>query len=261
MKRFFVIVVLFVALIFSVAACSKEKTEPEDSEQRQPTTTQVPNAEAVLSGKITHMYDDSILLAGTGAYDLYMISSVVDIYDANNQVIDTSALKAGQKVEIGYSGAVMESYPAQLGTPVYIKIIEQSEDMVGFYQTVINDLWNVDAGLNSDISLIAFDLSELSNLTDAEKSSLVYIVSSTHGLQGLSGTFDELSQQGYIDKENLYFEKGILFQFELGDVMEDSFTFHATKWRSGLGAFYFHKCKAVKTDDGWTYTIGSEMIS
>lgn len=250
MKRCHIIVIL--AFICSLAACSNKQPAAD---------AQMPKADAVLTAKIVQMYDSQFLLAGTGAADLYMLASVLDIYDEDNQITNADALKPGQTVEVGYSGMVMESYPAQLGTPVYIKIIEKGEDIVGFYEKILNDLWKVDEGLNSDISLLAFDLSQVTNLTNAEKSALVYIVSGAHSLEGITGTFDELSEQGYIDKENLYFENGLLFNFKVTNVTKDSFSFDVTKWRSGLGAYTFHECKAVKTDNGWSYTIGSEMIS
>jgi len=137
----------------------------------------------------------------------------------------------------------------------------QGEELVGFYQTILDDLWKVDEGLNSEINVLAFDLSQVSNLTEAEKDELVNLVSKSHGVEGIRGTFDELSEQGYIDKENLYFETGLLITIETTDVTEDRFTFDVTKWRSGDGAYFFIDCKAVKTGNGWSYTVGSEAIS
>ena len=276
------IIVLAISFILSLTACSDIKgnggsgtNEPSISSSQttgptgaaehnytaKPTDAQLPKADAVLAGKIIRVNDKSLLLAGTGASDLYTVSSTSAVYDIDNKASDQSTLKAGQNVEIGYSGAIMESYPAQLGDPVYIRITGQGDDMVGFYQTVLNDLWNVDSGLNSDISVLAFDLSKVTNLSDAEKSALVYVVSSSHNLQGITGTFDELSEQGYIDKDKAYFEKGILFIIEITDITEDSFTFKAEKWRSGDGAYYFIDCKAVRNDASWSYTVGSQAIS
>lgn len=137
----------------------------------------------------------------------------------------------------------------------------QGEALVGFYQTILDDLWNVDEGLNSGINVLALDLAQVSNLTEAEKDELVNMVSQSHGVEGIRGTFDELSEQGYIDKENLYFETGMLITIETTDVTEDSFTFDVTKWRSGTGAYFFIDCKAVKNGNGWSYTVGSEAIS
>lgn len=138
---------------------------------------------------------------------------------------------------------------------------EQGEALVAFYQAILDDLWNVDEGLNSDIDVLAFDLSKVSNLTEDEKDDLVEIVSKAHGVEGIRSTFDELSEQGYIDKETLNFETGMLIIIETADVTEDSFTFDTKKWRSGDGAYYFNDCKAVKGHDGWSYNIGSEAIS
>lgn len=252
MRRSAGVLALITTLFWVLTACSSPLSH---------TDPKLPEADAVLTGKIAKLYDDSFLLAGTGASDLYIVSSEPDLYNTDNTPADASALKAGLTVEIGYSGNIMESYPAQLDAPVYIKITGQEDDLTGFYQTILNDLWNVDAGLNSGISILAFDLSQVTNLSDAEKSALVYMVSSGHNLQGVTGTFDELSEQGYINKEYLYFENGMLFELTLSDVTEESFTFDASKWRSGTGAYFFSSCKAVKDGGVWSYTVGSEAIS
>ncbi len=289
MRKLFIIVLLL-SLILPLAACSDTKsasganmgtsstngsqtsgnngtntTEPNNTAEGNITGKSAgsapPKADAVLKGKIIQIDNKSLLLAGTGASDLFTISSALAVYDIDKKPADSSALKAGQNVEIGYSGAVMESYPAQPGNPVYIRITGQGDDLVGFYQTVLKDLWNVDKGLNSDISILAFDLSKVTNLDDAEKSALAYVMGGSYGLQGIKGTFDELNEQGYIDKDKLYFKNGILFKVEVSDVTDDGFTFKAEKWRSGDGAYYFLDCKAVRNDSGWSYTIGSQAIS
>lgn len=252
MKKRSIISVLVFVLVLSLAACSNKPGEG----------TQAPDgADAVLKGKIAQMYDGSCLIAGSDSSELYTVSTKLDILDADNKTTDASALKAGQTVEIGFSGEVMESYPAQLGNPTYIRITGQGDDLIGFYQRVLKDLWDVDDGLNPDSGVLAFDLSQLTNLTDAEKSALVYTVSNSYGLEGITGTFDELSEQGYIDKENLLFENGMLFEFKLTDIDDNSFTFDVRKWRSGTGAFFFNSCKAVKKGADWSYKVGSQAIS
>ena len=221
----------------------------------------LPKTDAILTGKIMHVDDDSFLLAGQGASDLYMVSKNLAIYDAEGRAAETIGLKAGQTVEIGFSGLVMESYPAQLGEPVYLRITGQEDDFVGLYQTALGDLWEVDPGLNGEIETMAFDLSKVSNLSDSEKSALIYLVSGSHGIFGISGTFDELAEQGYIDKDQLLFEKGILFQLEVTDTSKNGFVFNASKWRSGDGAYFYQDCQAVERNGNWEYTVGSEAIS
>ena len=133
------------------------------------------------------------------------------------------------------------------------------EGICELYLEVLEDLWNVDPGLNNEISKIGIDLSELSDLTEVEKDYVMSKFASKHNLQYIVGTFEELCEQGYIDKEKLIWEDGLFFSIKTN---EDKSTFDAQKWRSGLGAYFFGQCTAQKDTNGkWSYTIGQEMIA
>jgi len=127
------------------------------------------------------------------------------------------------------------------------------------YLKVLEDLWNVDSGLNNEITQIGIDLSELSNLTDDQKDYVMSHFASKHNLPYVVGTWGELCEQGYIDKENLIWEDGLFFSIKTN---EDKSTFDAQKWRGGLGAYFFGQCTAKKNADGtWSYTVGQEAIA
>ena len=86
---------------------------------------------------------------------------------------------------------------------------------------------------------------------------------------------------GYIDGEALFWKDGCLFSvketqdenpvtfnlpsFGPGDEMPDysGVRFDAEKWRSGLGAYFFTDCTAVRNGGGqWgDYTVGAEAIA
>ena len=148
-------------------------------------------------------------------------------------------------------------------------------DVCELYLGVLEDLWNVDSGLNDGISQIGIDLSELSHLTELEKETVMQEFASKHNLPYIVGTWEELCEQGYIDKENLYWEDGLFFSIKTneeaswnipfikdGDSDPELTSFDAHKWRSGLGAYYFGQCTAKKNADGkWSYTVGEEAIS
>ena len=138
-------------------------------------------------------------------------------------------------------------------------------DVCELYLEVLEDLWNVDPGLNGGISQIGIDLSELTHLTEEEKESVMNDFASRHNLPYIAGTWEELCEQGYIDKDNLYWEDGLFFSIktnEVDDSIFDSTTFDAQKWRSGLGAYFFGQCTARKKLNGkWSYTVGQEAIS
>ena len=138
-------------------------------------------------------------------------------------------------------------------------------DVCELYLEVLEDLWNVDSGLNGGISQIGIDFSGLTHLTEEEKESVMSDFASRHNLPYIAGTWEELCEQGYIDKDNLYWEDGLFFSIkttEVNDFILDSTTFDAQKWRSGLGAYFFSQCTARKKLNGkWSYTVGAEMIS
>ena len=98
-------------------------------------------------------------------------------------------------------------------------------------------------------------------MAEAEKTAFIHLMGEIYDLGTIAGTYEALCEQGYINKEQLYFEKGLLFTIEDEPMSGDRFSFNATKWRSGKGAYYFHDCTAIKSQDGWSYTIGAEMIS
>ena len=149
------------------------------------------------------------------------------------------------------------------------------KDVCKLYLEVLEDLWNVDPGLNDEISQIGIDLSELSHLTKVEKEVVISEFVAKHKLPYLVGTWEELCEQGFIDKENLCWKDGLFFSIKTnedaewnlpaikeGDPVPELTSFDAQKWRSGLGAYFFGQCTAQKNADGiWSYTVGTEAIS
>ena len=185
---------------------------------------------------------------------------------------------------LALSMAGCRSKPAENGLPVSTagepagsggSAVTIREDVCELYLEVLEDLWDVDPGLNDGISQIGIDLSELSHLTDAEKEKVMRDFAAKHDLPYIAGTWEELCEQGLIDKENLYWEDGLFFSIKTdedavwnlpniknGDPVPDLTAFDAHKWRSGLGAYFFGQCTAQKNADGkWSYTVGQHAIS
>lgn len=260
-----IIIILMLTLIFGITACSQTNTLQSDSDASG-TSVAEPADTVTLTARIMESNGTSFLAAnmaeGANGADIYSINAdKTGVTDASGNKAGSDVLKPGMLVDIIYDGIVMESFPMQLGNIKSIQIKDEGDDIAGLYATVIDDLYKVDPGLNGDIERIAFDLSGVQNLTETEKTALVYIIGNRYGLESIRGTYDELCEQGYIDKDKLYFETGLLFTIEVSEAGTGQFTFDAKKWRSGLGAYYFVDCTAKKTNGGWTYEIGSEAIS
>jgi len=257
MKRLSLMLLILI-ISLSMAACSQKSDESGFGGNN--------DFGATLNAKIMDIDGETILLAnmakGAGHADIYLVNvGGVEIKSADGKDSDISALKRGMIIDVIFDGTIMESFPMKLGNIKRVSIKNQGEDIAGLYKKVIDDLYEVDPGLNDNVSILAFDFTNITNLTEAEKTALIYIIGNDYKMEAFAATYEDLYEQGYIDKDKLYFEKGLLFSIEDTAISGDSFKFNAKKWRSGTGAYFFNDCTATKTADGWSYTIGAEMIS
>ena len=257
---------LFFAMYFCIcllAACAASGNGPVPG--GTPSNEAQSGGETCQSASVTAICrvvsnDGSLLLAGMdGDTNIYTLTPE----DATN-------LATGTLVEVTYGGSILESWPAQFGGVTAVEaMVGGFDDRCALYFQVLEDLWDVDPGLNSDLTYLGVDLSQTS-LSESERSAVAWAFAGRHGGELLTGTWEELADQGYIDRENLYWEDGILFSVK--EKAEPVYfmpegtaavTFDAEKWRSGLGAYFFCDCTSVQSADGhWDgYTVGSEAIS
>ena len=196
-------------------------------------------------------------------------------------------LTAGALAEITYDGMILETYPAQFANVTSVNILPDGfNDLCALYLDVLEDLWTVDPGLNSDgLTYIGADLSR-TRLTDSEQSAVAWAFAARHSGEPVTGTLQELAEQGYFTASHVstlapeegepipaawyQWEDGCLFSVTEteGDVYflpegEEAVSFDAQKWRSGTGAYFFCDCTAFRDRDGhWVgYTVGAEAIS
>ncbi|MCM1105115.1 MAG: hypothetical protein NC409_13550 [Clostridium sp.] len=234
----------------------------------------------------------NLVLAGDGAGEVYTLSvgdDDVEIY-VDGMLSAPSMLEDGMMVEIRYTGGIDEVFPAQIGSGSIESITASGRgtsqnplggyyDLCGLYLQVLEDLWNVDSGLNEGAAYVSVDLSGApGELTEGEKAAVAWIFACAHDAEMLTLTYEELVQQGYLseygeseDDGPKYYEwqDGVLFtitpaESDGAEVYSLSvLQFDAEKWRSPLGAYFFVDCKAVWSESGsWkNYSVGAEEIS
>ena len=224
-------------------------------------------------------------LSGSGVYRIAVTEETPVTLDG--EPASAADLEDGMPVTIKFDGQVQESYPAGLGEIYGVSAwslgTEQNPgggyyDLCGLYLQVLEDLWEVDSGLNGGVEILGLDLSRApGGLTESEQAALAWRFGELRGLPVVTGTYEELVEQGYITGEPLegtdakfwQWEDGILFTIEVNEDHEGEayslpiLFFNASKWRSGLGAYFFHDCSCLWPESGsWsTYSVGSEMIS
>ena len=244
---------LFLGVYFALcllAACGAMKTgEPEDPAREEPP------AEDAISCRVISCQDGQLLLAGTGEDgSIYTLSW-------------EEAILPGALVDVTYDGSILETWPAQFSGVTAVKTARGGfDDRCALYLRALEDLWEVDSGLNGDLTYIGMDLSETS-LSGGERAAVAWAFAGKHGGELVTGTWKELADQGYIDGENLYWEDGLFFSIKeetvFGAYDQQTLAFDAEKWRGGLGAYYFSDCTAVRSAGGhWgDYTVGTEAIA
>lgn len=225
---------------------------------------QLPGGEASMLCRVVDEDDGVLLLAKADG-------SPTDVYSLSTQGVSvgyedrtTDEIEEGALVEVQYSGAIEETYPAKLGSVASILVkADGFDDLSALYLDALDDLWEKDEGLSSGVKQLGLDLSE-TRLPPAEQGAVAVALGWEFNLPVTQGTWDELADQGYIDRENLVWEDGLFLNIEETDrSAAGRVTFTAGKWRSGLGAYYFTDCTSQQDKNGhWSdYRIGAEAIS
>ena len=237
-----------------------------------------------------------LVLAGERESDVYTLDMKDIKVFLDGRKADASALEDGMMAEIVHSGWIQTTYPGQFSDVYEVRVYSLGSeknpggsyyDVCGLYLQVLEDLWNADPGLNSEIQYISVDLTDApGNLTDGEKAAIAWIFGGKHGVQALTLNSEELKEQGYFteivytgtglpmssddNRPKAYlWEDGVLFTI-IDNMGQDAVSyslpvvkFNAWKWRTPLGAYYFHNCSTVWPQMGvWSsYNIEHEMIS
>jgi len=221
--------VIFLAIMFGIVlgGCSKIATLDIDKDESG-NEYQIFEANVIDSGERLLVYPDEESTEFKSADKISVgLSKVKEMPEA---------VKPGDRIKIFYDGIIAESYPAQI-TADKIESIGHNHIIDGFF-LMIDDIYKEDPGLNSNITMIAFDFGNTELLSKAEIETLLAMAKKEYGLEIIQGTFDELAEQGLIDKKNLYFETGVLIGLKDIEIDRDKnkITCSIEKWRSGLGA-------------------------
>ena len=220
----------------------------------------------IYSAEIAGRFGDTLLLcAPDGAHDglCTIDASVLDIYGEDGRALTAGDLSVGMTVDVSFDGYYLEVWPAILSSPTQIRVTGRSDGLIGLYFQVILDLIEADEGLNNDIEFVSLDLTEAGPLSENQRQALLYLTTCELRCTGLLMTFEQLREEGYIPEDDLIFENGLLFTITLASesFQPSGFSFSASKWRSGEGAYYLNDCSASPSGSGWSYTVGSFAIA
>ena len=252
---------------------SNGASEEENIPQEEAETSQ----QAIeITGKVIRVDENSILFLQDGEGLADFDTSDPLYYDKHGKKIEQEALHPGMRIRLSAAenGTYMERYPLGITGVQKVCVLEQQNDMIGLYVDILKEIYDTDAALNDDISTVALDLTEAESLTEQEKESIRFLFesqltneqtrladSAAKPLNVILSTWEELTQEGLIDAENLYFPEGVLITLKAEETKNNSFRFDVEKWRSGLGAVGYEDCKGTFSDGAGTYRLGDAWIS
>lgn len=267
-----IMLMMVVAVTAALLACTKGGRDNEGGNDTPDPEPQYAGADTMTLRVVGDGENGTLILAGETEIYTLPLDGLTLYLDGSS--VSAAELESGMTAEVWYTGGVQETYPAQFSQVVAVSLSREDDaryDLCGLYLQVLEDLWNKDAGLNGGAEIVSVDLSKApGGLTAGEKAAIAYVFAQRHSVEGLTMTFDELREQGYLTGEKLEngstvysFANGLLFTITPEETQENgaSVCFSAGKWRSPLGAYYFTKCTASRGDNGWEYTVGAELVS
>lgn len=253
MKKIWSMLLLIIILSISLIGCSKAISAPDTSLKDNDDIEH-----QVFAADVIETEEDRVLVSPD--IDSTEATSSDKIFVGLSKIKELSELKAGDRIKIFYDGLIAESYPAQI-TADKIEVTGHNHIIDGFF-SIIDDIYQEDSALNHNITMIAFDTGKLDILSKTELDTILAMVGKEYELEVIRGTFDELAEQGLIDKEKLYFEDGVLIEIKNVEINEDKnkITCSISKWRSGKGAIGWD-ANAIFDDGDWIISRDKAWIS
>lgn len=227
---------------------------------------------------------------GQSVYRLPLQEGVAVYLDG--EAASAGDLRDGMPLEVSFNGNILETFPAQLGEAYEVRGFSAGTrqcpggslyDLCGLYLQALDDLWHKDSALNDGITLAGLDLSQApGGLLESEKAALAWRFGELHGVEVVTGTFEELAEGGYFTdagagtsapeqfgRPQYQWPDGCLFSItpneeHAGEIHSlPVLYFNVEKWKAPLAAYCFYDCSAVWPEAGsWSgYQVGGEMIS
>ena len=267
MKKNIILIMITILFLFQLSGCDKKndvdnKTDPSDNiSSGDALEEMIFKAEVIKEGDTLLVTPDMDSNEYKSSDKISVSLLAVKILNENDEEIDKADLTAGDIINITYNGVIAESYPAQISASG-IQVIGHNTLLEG-YLAIIDDSYQEDNGLNSEITMIALDTTEWVGLTEIEKEIIFNKMNEKYDLDIIEGTFDELAVEGLIDKDNLLFPDGI--HITISNIKynneADKITYAIKKWRSGNGAIGANDVTAKFNGTEWTITKKDMWIS
>ena len=136
--------------------------------------------------------------------------------------------------------------------------------LASFFFDVVTDIIASDLFMDTSIEMLAFDMIELTPLSEAEQNVLMRSIHDVYGFETIGASIDELYVLGYLGSgNNIQFQKGLLITFTNVEIISnDEFVFSVSIWRGSRSTNIFIDYKAERQGGGaWGFTGDLEFAA
>ena len=247
-------------LVLCLAGCSAPASAPASPAPEE-------GEEAMACRIADGAESDSLLLAEQRENGSLYRMSVTDVpVTLDGKEASATDLRDGMLVTVYSVGGIQESYPGGFYQVTRLEAVsEGADDRVGLALQALEDLWSEDTALNENIEQLSVYIDEALVPNAAERAAVVWRFAELHRIMNpLTYTWEELCDEGYVNEEELSWEKGCYFELKAAEDAGTGKTlrFNAQKWRGGLAAVFYDGCTAKRQKSGsWAYERGTFAIA
>lgn len=221
-----------------------------------------------------------LLIAGAGVLYLHQNRSLDSTTSLNNSAM--SATGAGmdnsrkmEKIEMNYSGGEeaieyensLETNKSDYGSKDEMEYLDKAnqeslydadgtyDSKIVLYADIIKEIYQYYQDYQNGDGILYLNLDDGMNLDKVQKERLLEVLDSKYGIVTMSGSFEELCEQGliYAEAEKI---SGIYLSFEVTKEEENCLAFQIDCWGGRNVVDKWENCYAFYEEDGWRYEVG-----
>lgn len=257
--------IAFVLAALLLTGCTTGKTPEATEPQTEPTTAEPitdPGEETekleVLKVKVVLTDEDDGVFRPGDALVVTMNETGGSLAVLSREQRNNLDVKPGDILEVTHIGVFLESHPQQFGSVRNVEVIGNEPDRVGLVMQVFDEFWKAQ-NRDKEPETLAVDLSPATAWMTGEKQAVIWSLTERTEAYILESTFDQLVEDGQIDKEKLVWNgNGVLFEFVIQEEPEEGkIVFDAKLWRGGTDSLFSEGVTAVWKDGKWETSGGT----
>ncbi len=258
MKNKKLLSLLALICLFAVAVSAFTGCTNSAAAENEPTDTN----ENIIAAQIVSAKDGELLVTSDSGLYFLTVGEKTSV-SKDGKALEKTDLRPGMKIQIAFDGSVLETYPARIANIEAVKITAEEEDKISLYSEAVKHIFEERKGKDfyeENLETVALDLTELSELSKAEKTALEYVLRNyffSHTEADLiRSSYEELSKSGRLKDGE--FKNGLIISIKSG---KGKNSFSLSLIAGSLCGYGYEKCTAKLKNGEWKISYDDVWVS